>query len=308
MEQETKTLSQLRLPLVFFVCSLFWTLLGFFLGAVFHHAMGGLILGLIFGVGYVVFGSWAAEKFPTDVWGAKLLENGFAPNLYEMLHELSSKMEMPLPTLYSVPSAQPNAFVVAGRDGDTAVIVTNGLTRNLEKQEVYAVVALMMARLATGAMPTWTIAATLAGLPLHLALTLRHRPRLEWLGNFLLGAFALPAAGLARLAWGEGIVTAADFHAAHLCESPDALESALRKIESAWTTEPRASETEDPAEVNPATALLFAAPPLARTDADSAWWPRFQAKFPSVRPDAAERASRFPARLPGLQAEPEGYK
>ena len=304
MEQETITLSQLRLPLVFFACCLFWALLGFILGAVFHHAVAGLIWGLIFGVGYVVFGSWAAEKFPSDIWGAKLLENEWAPNLYEMLHELSAKMEVPLPTLYSVPFAQPNAFVVAGRDGNTAIIVTNGLTRNLEKNEVYAVAALMMARLATGAMPTWTIAATLAGLPLHLGLTLRRRSGLEWLGNFILGAFALPAAGLARLAWGEGVVTAADFHAAHLSESAEALESALYKIESAWAAEPGVAERSNCSEVNPATALLFAAPPLARADAEAAWWPRLQTRFPSVQLDAAARAARFPAKLPGFPEEP----
>jgi hypothetical protein len=154
-------------------------------------------------------------------------------------------------------------------------------------------------------MPTWTIAATLAGLPLHLGLTLRRRPGLEWLGNFVLGAFALPAAGLARLAWDEGVVTAADFHAAHLSESPEALKSALCKIESAWTTKSDATETSDGTEVNPAIALLFAAPPLPRADVDSAWWPRLQARFPSVRLDAAARAARFPARLPGLPEEPE---
>ena len=300
------TLSQLRLFIVFFTCCLFWALLGFIFGAVFHHAVAGMIWGLIFGVGYVVFGSWAAEKFPSDILDAKLLENEWAPNLYDMLHELSAKMEVPLPTLYSVPFAQPNAFVVAGRDGNSAIIVTNGLTRNLEKSEVYAVAALMMARLATGAMPTWTIAATLAGMPLHLGLMLRRRPGLEWLGSFVLGAFALPAAGLARLAWGEGVVTAADFHAAHLSESPEALESALCKIESAWTTEPGATETNDGSEVNPATALLFAAPPLACAGAAAAWWPRLQTSFPSVRLTAAVRAARFPARLPGLPEEPEG--
>ena len=121
-----------------------------FSARLFRHPLGGMIWGLLFGIGYVVFGSWAAEKFPSDILGAKLLENEWAPNLYEMLHELTAKMEVPLPTLYSVPLAKPNAFVVAGREGNTAIVVTNGLTRHLEKPEVQAVAALMMARLATG--------------------------------------------------------------------------------------------------------------------------------------------------------------
>ncbi len=44
----------------------------------------------------------------------------------------------------------------------------------------------MMARLATGAMPAWTIAATLAGLPLHLGMILRRKRGLAWLGTALL--------------------------------------------------------------------------------------------------------------------------
>lgn len=304
-------MSRLRLPLVFIACSLFWAALGLLLGASVRHAQAGFVWGLLFGIAYVVFGSWASEKFPSDIWEARLLENEWAPNLYEMLHELSAKMEVPVPTLYSVPSVQPNAFVVASRDGDSAIIVTNGLTRHLEKREVQAVVALMMARLATDAMPVWTIAATLAGLPLHLGLVLRRRRGLEWLGTALLGFFALPAAGLVRLAWSEGVVTAADFHAAHLAESPDALEAALLKIEASWAVGVAGQEEQKPFGVNPATALLFAAPPLARSVPKGDWWPRLQAGFPSMRPDAAVRAERFLARPlrvspdPGMQTRDE---
>ena len=276
--------------------------LGALLGAIFRHLLAGLIWGGLFGIGYVVFGSWAAEKFPSDILGAKLLENQWAPNLYEILHELCGKMEMALPTLYSVPVSIPNAFVVAGREGNTAIVVTNGLTRHLEKEEVQAVAALMMARLATGAMPAWTIAATLAGLPLHLGLIWRGRRGLEWLGSGVLAMFSLPAAGLVRLAWSESIVTAADYHAAHLAESPAALQTALAKMEAEWTTP---SEKALPPPINPATALLFAVPPLASASPDAPAWQRLEAIFPSTRPGAAARAAHFLGSGGALPAEPE---
>lgn len=78
-------MSRLRLPFVVCVCCLFWAILGAALGAIFRHAVAGLILGLLFGVIYVVTGCGAAEKFPLDVWDAKLLESVHAPKLYEMI-------------------------------------------------------------------------------------------------------------------------------------------------------------------------------------------------------------------------------
>ena len=279
-------MSRFRLPLVVCACCLFWAFLGALLGALFRHALGGLVFGLLFGIAYTVVGGWASEKFPLDVWEAKLLENAWAPNLYEMLHELCAKTGLALPTLYSVPNPKPNAYVVAGRDGDTAIVVTNGLTRLLEQDEVQAVAALMMARLATDAMPAWTIASTLAGMPLHLGLLLRRKRGLAWLGTALLTVFAYPAAGLLRLAWSEGIVVAADYHAAHLAGRPGALETALLKMEAAWGGEQAAGG-------NPATALLFAVPPLAMPPADAPVWQRALAAFPGRRPDAAARALRF---------------
>ena len=288
-------MSQFRLPLVVTACGLFWVLLGLLLGGLFRHTLGGAICGLLFGLVYVTLGTWASEKFPLDVWGAKLLENASAPNTYEMLRELCPRMDMELPTLYSVPEARPNAFAVAGRDGNTAIIVTNGLTRHLEKDEVQAVLALMMARLATGAMPTWTIAATLAGLPLHLGFAVRGRRGLAWLGDGLLNVFAYPAAGLLRLAWSGGLVTSSDYHAAHLSERPAALGAALTKLEAAWAGDA-------PDSGNPATSLLFAVPVTGGTP--RACWERVLAAVPGRHPSAAERGERFLGEPGAIHTEP----
>ena len=288
-------MSQLRLPLVAAACGLFWVLLGLLGGGLFRHALGGAILGLLFGMVYVSLGMGASEKFPLDVWGAKLLENAWAPNTYEMLRELCPRMDMELPTLYSVPDARPNAFAVAGRDGNTAIIVTNGLTRHLEKDEVQAVLALMMARLATGVMPTWTIASTLAGLPLHLGFAVRGCKGLAWLGDGLLNVFAYPASGLLRLAWSEGLVTSSDYHAAHLSERPAALESALTKMEAAWAGDA-------PDSGNPATSLLFAVPVTGGTP--QAFWERVLATVPGRHPSAADRSERFLGEPGQTSAEP----
>ncbi len=300
-------MSRLRLFLGVVACGLFWAALGAVLGALFRHPLGGFVCGLLLGIVYIVSCSWASDKYPGDVWGATLLENVHAPHLYEMLRALCDRTGQALPTLYYIPSPTPNAFVSAGRDGETTVIVTSGLTRHLEKDEVQATLALMMARLATGAMSGWTFAATLAGVPVQAGLALQRRSGLGWLGTAILSLFVYPASALMHLVWDEGIVTAADFHAAHLAEQAGSLAQALEKIE-AGLTQTEAEVMEEGTSIgNPATALLFAVPPLPPLLPDAPFWRRCLAQFPFRQPDAAARAARFaevvPAAVPAAPAE-----
>jgi heat shock protein HtpX len=279
-------LSQLRFILGVCACCLFWAVLGAILGVFFRHPLGGFVVGLLFGIVYTVSCFWASNKYPGDVLDAKLLENVNAPHLYEMLKALCDRTGQDLPTLYFIPRLEPNALVSAGRDGETTLIVTSGLTRHLEKDEVQATLALMMARFATGSMSRWTVAATLAGVPVQVGLSLQRRRGLGWLGTAILAVFVFPSAALMRLVWDEGTITASDFHAAHLAEQAGSLERALKKIEAGLTAE--AAEGG-----NPATALLFAVPPLSPTDADAPFWRRGLGLFPFLHPDAAERSARF---------------
>ena len=290
-------MSRLRTTLIAGACCLFWALLGAVIGLVFRHPLAGLIWGLLLGSVYTIACSYAAPKFPGDAWNAKLLENINAPNLYEMLHALCDRTGQALPTLYYIPCPEPNAFVSAGRDGETAVIVTSGLTKHLEKDEVQAVMALMMARLATGEVPAWTLAATLSGVPVAAGLSWQRRPSLALLGNFWLSVFAFPSALLTRLAWNEKALTASDDHAAHLTEQAGSLARALEKIEAGLTEEGAAAG-------NPATALLFAVPPLLPEAAEAPLWRRGLESFPFRSPDASARAARFADVVPSYVSEP----
>lgn len=278
-------MSRLRLTFVVCVCCLFWAILGAALGAIFRHAVAGLVLGLLFGIFYVVIGSGAAEKFPLDVWDAKLLESVHAPKLYEMIQALCERADMEVPILYYSTRPEPNAYVMDRREGDAVIVVSNGLTRYLDKDEVQAVMALMIARLAAGVTGSWTVTSTLAGLPLQLALSLRRRG-MEGLGNVLLAAFTYPGAALARLGWDKRVVTAADHHAAHLTDLPGALKSALMKIEMGRTEEGAVAG-------NPATAMLFAVSPVSAPPADAPFWRHALAVFPSGHPDVAARMARL---------------
>ena len=290
-------MSRLRYVFVLCACGLFWAVLGALIGAFFRHPVGGFVCGLLLGIVYVVCCLWASDKYPGDVWDARLLENIHAPNLYEMLHALCDRTGMALPTLYFIPRPEPNAFVTASREGGTSVIVTSGLTQHLEKDEVQAVMALMMARLATEAMPAWTAAATLAGVPISAGLHWQRRSGMGWLGIAALSVFAYPAAALTRLIRDEKTITAADYHAAHLAEQPGSLQRALAKIEAGLTEDGAAAG-------NPATAFLFAVPPLLPVQPGAAFWRRGLEAFPFRHPSASERAERFSEVVPSYVPEP----
>ena len=248
-----------RLLPTIFACCCFWAMLGLLLGATVRIPGVGFTLGLLFGIIYVVLGTFGSVKFALEMWNARLLDQSAAPNLYEMLRELCDLTDVPLPSLYASPEHEPNAFVVAGRDGESAIVVTHGLTRRLSEDEVQAVMALMIARLATGAMADWTTAAALAGLPLY------------W-GRRVSPLLNKPCAALLRLTCQPGILQAADSHAAHLSATPAVLFSALTSIEAAYPEESVHAG-------NPATALLFAAPPYAHFVST---WPTVQERIDKV--------------------------
>ncbi len=279
-------MSHLRLPVVVCVCCLFWAALGVLFGAIFRHTLFGLILGLITGLLYVTIGIFAADKFPLAVWDAKLLESDGAPKLYEMLNDLCAKADMDLPAVFSSSQLEPNAFAVSRRDGGPAIVLSSGLTRSLERDEVQAVMALMIARIATGEMGSWSITSTLSGLPLHLGLSCLRRPGFEGLGAVLLTVFSYPCAALAWLGWNVAAVTASDYHALHLAEQPGTLQSALAKIEKGIGEETTRMG-------NPATAMLFAVPPIPASPAGAPLWSQALAAFPFRVPDVAARSARL---------------
>lgn len=279
-------MSRLRLPLVLGVCCFICAVLGAFFGMVVRHPLAGLIFGLVFALVYVTIGFFAAEKFPLAVWDAQLLESNTAPKLYEMLNEICAKADMDMPVVFNCPHLVPNAFAVSRRDGGPAIVLTSGLTRSLEREEVQAILALMIARIATGEMGTWTVTATLAGLPLHLGLSCFRRPGLGGLGGAFLSLFAYPCAWVDRLGWNAAVITASDYHAAHLAEQAGTLESALLKIEKAIQEEAVPSG-------NPATAMLFAVSPISSTPIGAPFWRQALGSFPFRQPDVAARIARL---------------
>lgn len=158
------------LPFKLFLGTLaIWVVLGLIVGVLIRAVLVVTTLGLVGGIIYWFLANAASEKFVVDVHQGELLEMNQAPRLYETVQELSELAGIEPPFIYVLPTKIPNAFVVSRRGRSSIIGVTTGLTAELERDEVQAVMAIMVARIASGSALAWTIASALSGIPLQIA-------------------------------------------------------------------------------------------------------------------------------------------
>jgi heat shock protein HtpX len=122
----------------------------------------GLLAALGFSIGYAVFGGaaggigttvvalgigaisglatyYAGDKLVLTVSGAKLVDESSAPQLMNVVRELATAANLPMPAVYIIDDTAPNAFAT-GRDPDHAsVAITTGLLEKLDREELQGV-------------------------------------------------------------------------------------------------------------------------------------------------------------------------
>jgi heat shock protein HtpX len=220
-------------------------------------------------VGFALFMNvlsyWYSDKIVLTMTGAKPVTREEYFDLYNIVENLSITAGLPMPKVYVVEDASPNAFAT-GRNPEHAVVaVTTGLMQILDKSELEGVVAHEMAHIGNRDMLLMTVAVVLAGFVAILADFLM-RSVLFGGGNnrdrhpaFLIIAIAgiilAPlAAQLIQLAISRKREYLADATGAMLTRYPEGLASALEKISSHARPMKKASH---------ATAHLFISDPFA---------------------------------------------
>jgi len=87
------------------------------------------------------FSYWYSDKIVLAMSRAKLIEKKDNPELYRIVENLCITAGLPVPKIYIIKEAQPNAFAT-GRDPKHAVVaVTQGLLEQLERSELEGVIA-----------------------------------------------------------------------------------------------------------------------------------------------------------------------
>jgi len=244
----------------------FMTLLLLFFGQVFGGRTGmTLALGvavLMNGVAY-----FFSDKIALKTSGARPVTRDQAPRLYEVMERLCGKANLPMPNLYMIPSAAPNAFATGRNPHHASVAVTQGLLEIMSDDEMEGVIAHELSHVKNYDILTSSIAATIAGAITWMAEIGRWglifggyggRDN-EGGGNALGALLMLIVAPLAAMLLQLGISRQREYQAdasgAKMVGHPYGLISALKKLE--------AYNKRIPMNVSPTTSSLFIVAPLS---------------------------------------------
>jgi heat shock protein HtpX len=102
---------------------------------------------------------WFSDKLALKASKARPVRRSEAPELYQDIEEIAGRAGLPMPSVYLIPSEQPNAFATGRSPKKAAVAVTEGLLRYLPREQVRGVLAHEMAHIANRDILVTTIAA-----------------------------------------------------------------------------------------------------------------------------------------------------
>ncbi len=207
-----------------------------------------------------------------------------SPDLYSLVKGLADKANLPMPRVYIVDTAMPNAFATGRDPKHAAVAVTMGIMKILNRNELEGVIAHELAHVKNRDTLISTVAATIAGVVTFLA------NMAQWslifgggdddggnaLGMLVMAILAPIAAMIIQMAISRGREFGADSGGAKICGDPMALANALAKLE--------AGNSAVRTNVNPSTAHMFIMNPLKASTIASLF---------STHPSTEERIKRL---------------
>jgi heat shock protein HtpX len=222
----------------------------------------GLKIALVIAVLMNGVSYFFSDKIALSSSGAQPVTREQLPRLYEVMERLSAKANIPVPKLYVVPQAAPNAFATGRNPQHASVAVTQGLLELMTDDELEGVIAHELSHVRNYDILTSSIAATIAAAVTYLA----HfgmflgggrdsRERGGGLGAIFMIILAPLAAAMLQLGLSRGREYAADETGARMVGQPYGLISALQKLGAYNKQIPTTA-------VSPSTAALCIVQPL----------------------------------------------
>jgi heat shock protein HtpX len=218
----------------------------------------GMILAFVIAFGMNIFTYWNADKIVLRMHRAREVDAASAPDFYAMVQQLAQRAELPMPKVYVVDDATPNAFATGRNPENAAVAATTGLMQMLTRDELAGVMAHELAHVKNRDTLVMTMVATIAGAISMLAnfsLFFRGDGRSAGIAGLLAVLVAPFAAMIVQMAISRTREYGADKGGAAISGNPRALASALAKIAGPARAHPTAAAMK-----NPATAQLYIVP------------------------------------------------
>jgi len=221
----------------------------------------GLVIGFLFAVVTNLASYWFSDKIVLAMYSAKQV--GADHRLYQVVARLAQRAGLPMPRVYVIPEASPNAFATGRNPDHAAVAATEGILQILGDEELEGVIAHELAHVKHRDILISSVAATLAAAIMMVArFTIffgggrsDDRQGQNPIALLLTIVLAPVAAMLIQAAISRSREYDADAGGAAIAGHPMGLVSALRKIEVASKAVPL--------EVNPATAHMFIIKPFS---------------------------------------------
>ncbi|ESZ87706.1 MAG: protease [Blastomonas sp. CACIA14H2] len=218
---------------------------------------GGAVIALLFAAGMNLFTFWNADKIVLKMHNAVEVNAQSHPDFYNLVARLAERGELPMPRVYVIDQAAPNAFATGRNPENAAVAATTGLLQILSRDEIEGVMAHELAHVKNRDTLIMTMVATIAGAVSMLAnfgLFFRDDNRNPWAA--MLAVFVAPfAAMIVQMAISRTREFGADRGGAEISGKPLALASALARISN------QAQRIPNPVvERNPAAAQLYIVP------------------------------------------------
>lgn len=254
-------------------------------------ALGGrqgmtIALVLAFLMNFVSY--FFSDKIVLKMYRAQEVSESQAPVLYRIVRSLAQKAGMPMPKVYIIPDASPNAFATGRNPKHAAVAATEGIMKILSEEELAGVMAHELAHVRHRDILIGTVAATIAGAISYLAhmaqwaMIFGGRHGDDEGGNpfsaIIMMIVAPIAALLIQMAISRSREYAADAGGAELQGNPMALANALRKLHKGVKLLPT--------HASPATSHMLIMNPLSG---------KSMMKLFSTHPPVEERISRLEA-------------
>ena len=225
----------------------------------------GLMFGLIAAAVMNLGSYWFSDKIVLRMYRAQ--EVGPEHPLYRITERLARQGGLPMPKVYIIPDASPNAFATGRNPSHAAVAATQGIMQILSERELEGVIAHELAHVKHRDILISSIAATLAAAIMfagRMAMYAnmfgggRHDDRDEGSNPIAMLAMMIlapMAAMLIQAAISRSREFSADAGGAAIAGNPYGLADALRKIDAA--------SKRLPLDANPATAHMFIVKPFS---------------------------------------------
>jgi heat shock protein HtpX len=215
-------------------------LMGLLVWAGSYWGASGMIVAGVIGV-MMNFGAWFfSDKIAIAAMRGREVDERTAPDLYNMVRDLSQKAGLPMPRVYICPQEAPNAFATGRNPRHAAVAATMGALRLLDPEELRGVMAHELAHVKNRDTLTSAVAATVAGIFSMMAQFAMFfgmgggGSNRE--GGHPLAALAMVLLGAVGAALIKAMISrsreyVADHDGAKIAGSPQGLANALRKLE-----------------------------------------------------------------------------